>query len=298
MSAIVSRALGGGLAIIKARRYYRKAKPYLPVAIPATRNLATMAYRSFRKRRMSRALVRRVRRKKAAFRPPNFNAGTAHTKSVNNVTDATTTSTLQAGNMVSIDLTDIDHSTTNSMDNRHGHVINLRGFHWCAEVSNQEPTDMYFNWAIVVPKPGAATPGGSTVAEFFRNEDSEPRSKDFDRTTMSGVRMHCAKINIDAYYVICHKRHKLGGLINGAATSTLNNKNNSTITIDRYIKYNRQIRYNDATDNEARAGKPYLVYWCSPTNYGAHNGISWDWDTQVVTLFRHCKTYFNEPRNS
>lgn len=247
-----------------------------------------MMYR--KRKRYSR--VNRPYRKRSAFRPPNNTAGTANSKKADILHDTTTALAMSNATLYHHNLAFIPHTTTNDASERQRNLLNIRGFHICIEFSNLTNKQYYLNVGVVVPRDTAT---GVSNTDFFRNVETGDRGQNFDPMTMSGVGMHCAKINTDFHHVLMHKRYTLApdlDTLTGADNLVRNNRGNSLFTIDRYVKFNRQVRYSGTGVNTTSGGTPFLVYWVSECGAIAPQGTP---ATQVQAV-RRVSTYFREPR--
>jgi len=241
-----------------------------------------MAYRAYKRKRSGgksrMAMKRRV--KARMFRPPKTSMG-ASAKSVVIESDSSPV-TRMTKTLYDEPLAAIPHSTSNNINTRQRNMLNLRGFKVCMEVQNDLDTPIYFNWAVVCPKQS----GSIDATKWFRGTSSN-RVVGFNSGTLNGLEYNCRPLNSDAMHILCHKRYKI---IPGLASSTTeSNSGNSHITIQKYIKYNRVVKFTDNADNEPENGNPVLVFWCSEFLSG--NSAT---ATTAISVSRQFTTYFRE----
>lgn len=278
MSSIVAKR-----ALAAAGYYpaFKRARTVGTIARMAYSNRRTL-YRAATK--IGRAWKRRSRRK-AAFNPPQFTTGTASSKRT--VIDRSTgpVNYSDVTQNLLVNLSDISHTTSNSIDGRQRNIVNVRGWKICMEIVNTSSAPLYVNVAIVVPKQSV----GVSTSGFFRDSTSS-RAIDFDATQLTGMEFHCLPINTDKYYVLHHRRYRLAS--SDSATNVYKEGNSKNfLNLDFYKKFNRQIRYEDNSDITAEAGRPYLLHWAS--NWGTGTGevavTSYSSSHRIIAYFREPK---------
>ena len=155
--------------------------------------------------------------------------------------------------LYSTEMTAIPRNTTaNDIDKRNRQIAFIRGFKICLEVENLSSKPVYLNVAVLAPKCESIA---SMSADFFRGSKSE-RSIDFD-TTLSSLDFHCMSINTDKFTILKHKKllfAQYGSTTNDGGTRT------AYTVIDMWVPLNRQIRYEDSTNNYS-CNPVHLVYW-------------------------------------
>lgn len=190
------------------------------------------------------------------------------------------------------DVTFIGQTTTNNIDGRQRQMVNFRGIKLMMELKNtQNDRDVIFNYAVVMRKNAAAAE--PTQADWFRNwgDSTTNRFKAFSKDN-STIQNNYGNINTDRYLVLLHKRVKLGPEnANGNIVVTDFSRAASKKYIKRYVKINRQIRYDDASQ---RAETPlFLVIWCDNTNQAAGTRTQ----ATACDVLIEVVQYFKEPKN-
>ena len=182
----------------------------------------------------------------------------------------------------------IEKTSSNSIHQREREMCNFRGFKVCAEVRNLRTTeDMYCNMAIISPKGaevvfGSVGSGSATaVSDFFRNAGGNQRGLDFG-TANTGIENHCSPINADLWNVMGHTRFVLG-----ASNSAVRRKFR---IIQKYIKVNRQIRYE--TGNDHSQSPIYLCYWFDEVGEAGGTAVT----TAAIGFQQKIVAYFREPK--
>lgn len=241
----------------------------------------------YRKRKF-RGRSRRWRIKRARFKPPNQFVGQGVSKTYVQANDDAAPELFATKVLKQLSLADIPHTTTNEINKRQRAIVNLRGIKICMEVANLDDTsDLYFNLAMVVPKDSASSVSSTG---FFRGMDDE-RDLDFG-IARTALELHCSPINSDYHYVLMHKRYRLAPTEGGV--SNTNNRQNSMMLIQRYVKFNRQIRYPTTTNNVPCQGHPFLVYWCDLANDTSGSSSA---PANKCSVVKKIITYFREPKN-
>jgi len=236
----------------------------------------------FAKRR-ARAMYRVAKRRKI-FKPDNSYAGSATTKRVVIQQDAT--GQLRADRTIfTTDLGAIPHNANNQINSRQRNLVNLRGTKICMEVANNVSAPLYFNIAVVVPKLDTTV----SATNFFRASGSE-RGSDFDATSLTGLQFHCLPINSDKYRILYHKRYKLIGADN---VTRVARQGKDYMTIMKYIKFKRQLRFDNTSTTTSEGGSPHMVYWASQFDSAATAGSTAD----VYTVTERFVSYFREPKS-
>lgn len=143
------------------------------------------------------------------------------------------------------------------INERERSIINCRGIKLWHRWANTTNSEMTVNVAVISNRWSTVDNPNST--DFFRAYQDR-RAQDFDPTAMTGLNFHFSHINTDRYLVHWHRRYILAPSDNDPS---MNNKN-SRVIIKKYIKINRQIRYEDVPDgnsNEPINTNLYLVWW-------------------------------------
>lgn len=259
--------------IQRAYRAYRFASRFKRRAMPYVR---------YGKRRY-RAVARAAKRRR--FSPPNPSVGTANSKR-HVIQQDSTSANIATRTLTVHDLSAIPHSANNTINERQRNMINLRGTKICMELKNNLTAPLYVNCAVIVPKLATAP----VTTDFFRGSDSS-RAQTFSTTTLTGLQFHCLPINADKYHILWHKRYKLVPLDNTSGAVALSGKN--YMTISKYVKYKRQIRYSTTGDVTAEGGAPHFVFWSSTFDSNAGAGSQ----AAALTVQRRFVSYFKEPKS-
>jgi len=249
--------------------------------------LAGYAMRAFRRNhgmygRVAKRTARRVyrARKRRRFRAPNPTSGTATAKRTEISNDNGPVARLTKS-LNQVNLAAISHSANNTIDERQRNILNLRGVKMCLEVHNTQDDPLYYNCAVIVPK---LSPSVSATG-FFRGNGAD-RDVTFG-TSLTGLQLHCLPINADKHYVLWHKRYKLNPISNTGYQAA---SGKSYMTIKKYLKFKRQVRYSDNADTLPEGGVPYFISWCSLYGEASGAGVS------ALAEAKHFVTYFREPR--
>lgn len=185
---------------------------------------------------------------------PNDSTGKV-TEAVDTVVNAGSTRTLTTHR-----LDYIPHSTTtNIWAYRQRHQIYVSGFKICMEMTNLQPTRLYFNFAVVSPKHATTV----STTDFFREPGgSDSKGRNFDNT-LSALEFHCNAINPDEYTILKHERMLVAGDVPATRGSGTDNwvghANNQVRTY--WIPLKRQIRFDSPSDNHSQTPM-YAVWWC------------------------------------
>lgn len=195
--------------------------------------------------------------------------------------------------LYSRDITSIDKTTTNDINDRQRDVIKVSGFkiecNFRGSASATEPHIVHF--AVIAPLATLANdsvPVGSVNAvpdtNFFRGNGAS-RAINF-AITLSSMQMHSLNINADNYVVLKRWRKTIG-----EADSTTGKGPGQYKKLRAYVKLNRQVRYD--TENytaNATQGRVFLVWWLDTYVGGVGAPVS----NQLV-MDQHIVTYFREP---
>lgn len=149
------------------------------------------------------------------------------------------------------EVTAMNRTTTNEINERQRQIVNFRGFKFCATFKNLQAAGILMgNLAILAPK-GVNTAPSTT--DFFRSyENSVSRAKDFGNG-LTANEFHCLPINADKYKVLKHWRFRL-------APEGVRNCGNDKYykTMQFYYKLNRQLRWDDLNVCQTPI---YIVRW-------------------------------------
>lgn len=174
-----------------------------------------------------------------------------------------------------------DTTTTMGIDQRKRDMINLRGFKMEWLIRNNQQKPLYVNIAVVAAKKR----GTIGVDGFFRWTGND-RDINFS-TALSSQQMSGLPINADEYTILLHKRFLMAP---ASASTNFNSTYPNFVRYRRYIKVNRQIRYEDNTDNTEQ--KINILYWCDVADaLAASSAIP-----TAMTAACNVITYFKEPK--
>lgn len=199
------------------------------------------------------------------------------------------------------DLTDVKKTRINIADNlanadleinkinrRQRQVINIRGFLINQSFTNNVNAPMVINVAVIAPRNS-----NSDVASgdgFFR-DFNESRDVNFS-TGLSGLQLTNLPISTDKWHVL-HRQKFMLGPKQVDAVGDFNTRVPANYRIIRkYIKFNRQIRYNDDTGTTAEQ-KVFLVWWADTLQAApgtTPTGFAYNTQTLAVTYFSESMT--------
>lgn len=189
--------------------------------------------------------------------------------------------------LVGHDLTDIQQTTVNDVNERQRLAVNLRGFKIYMQFQNLGNAPLTLNICIIAPKDNrTALP---PTAQFFRDGTQSGRFLNFD---IANPNLVFAKypINPDQWTVLRHKRYLLNGEA-GPSTGRYLEHNPSFRTMKWYVPLKRQIRYASAVSSGSWS-KIYFAYWVDV--WGAGSGSISVTNAAAVTFYAH--SVFREPR--
>lgn len=176
--------------------------------------------------------------------------------------DSYSVATRSGNELTTLNLTLIDQGS--DINNRERQVIYVRGVRFTWFVKNTVAKPMFANWALIELKYTNGLPSLSEMkSEFFRGHFSV-RASDFD-SVGTAIRKHNYGINTDKYIVHAQGKFTLApNTSTGFQSGTANNWKK----VEEYVKINKKIKYDDATDT---AVNPlYFVSWVNP------------WDTESL----------------
>ena len=225
--------------------------------------------------------------KKAKFSPKNVghNPGQDNTKDTDVVNDAS----LIAYDTRSFHVTDITQleqaTSANSISRRQRQIVYLKGFKICEEVSSNRDSPLYYHIAVIAPHGNTSTPN---TTDFFRSTGGTTRSVNFG-TSLSSIEFRCLPINTDKYTVLWHERIMLNPVNNTASFAARDGRNYGLV--EKYIKMNREIRYDDTTSGSCE-NPVYVVHWAD--EYQTPGGGAAV--TGAYSKQRRYVMYFKEPK--
>lgn len=262
-------------------RYASAAIRYGPTAARAAGRIGRWAYKRWRKRRRSG-----YRASKKARYGIGERIGASNSKQTLQTRDNAFIA-IPSRTLNITQLTGTDQGTSNNRQDRQNTIINCRGFKICMAVRNNiQNQPLYYNCAILSPK----NAGDITTANFFRGTGTLSRGLDFDNDR-TALELHCLPINTDKFYVLKHKRYRLGPE-NRNNQQYHDAKMSNFMNIDWYVRLKRQLRYDDPDSNFPIDGAVYLVQWCD--SYEATAG-SLPLPTPLQVMQRHIM-YFRDSK--
>ena len=159
-------------------------------------------------------------------------------------------------------------NTSDSRTARRRDVVNLTGFKFCFEITNNDQDTnnqpAYVNFAVVVDKESSSSDVENLDhRDFFRNQKGSDRSIDFSSTGLTSNELHCLPINTDKLAVLTHRRFLIGPNNNNSVGNMSRHKN-----MDFFLKCKRQLRWDEGNVYPEGPGV-YAVMWCSRFGDGA-----------------------------
>lgn len=173
----------------------------------------------------------------------------------------------------------------NKINRRQRQVINIRGFFVNQSFINLADAPLVINVAIIAPRNSNSSIAGGDG--FFRDYN-ESRDVNFS-TVLSSMQMTNLPISTDKWHVL-HRQKMMLGAKNTAAIGSFNTTKPSNYRIIRkYLKFNRQIRYNDDAGTTAEQ-KVFLVWWADTLQAPPNTDVVENrYQTQTLAV-----TYFSE----
>lgn len=185
-----------------------------------------------------------------------------------------------------IDLTNIQKTTTNDINERQRNIVNLRGFKIYIQIENLSSNFLTYNIAVISPKDGRT----ADTLLFFRDGTQDSRASDFS-TSRSNIEFYRYPINPDRWTVLKHNRYILNPEVTGQSTTLFANNGRSFRTFKWWVPVKRQIRYDSSTSASSRS-KVFLVWWADI--WGAGAGSAPITNIARTTVFSH--GVFREPK--
>ena len=182
------------------------------------------------------------------------------------------------------DLVSIPLGTNNEINQRQRAICNVRGVSLMMNFRNNFEDALYVNVAVIVPRYNQALAAADPV-DFFRGNGPE-RGRDFN-IALTGLEMHTLSINHDKYHVLFHRRFTLAPKGPVSPDFSTGTSLTSYRTMKKYIKINRQIRFEG---NVPVMGRVQLVYWFNDFDDASGNIA----ETNACTVAEHHVTYFKD----
>lgn len=252
----------------KAYDTYNKFKPY-------AKPLLKKAYTSYRKKKQQR--------KKQLFSTTNIGAPKDESASKRNEPvaedNAKNTRTLYI-----YDTINLSQGITGAASDRLRNSIFVSGIRVCALIKNKMNKPLLFNFAVVSRKNG----DNVTTQDFFRYNAGSTRGRAF-ATSLDSNEMHCSAINTDLYTVLKHERFVLKEL--GTPEGFSNTNWSNYMKLDRWIKVNRQMKFDD-NGSAYPSQRLFVLMWAD----GWGNATGALVDTDAWQCQQRITMYFREPR--
>ena len=182
------------------------------------------------------------------------------------------------------DLVGIPLGSGNEINRRQRAICNVRGISLMMNFRNNFEDALYVNVAVIVPRFNQSLSAADPV-DFFRGNGPE-RGVNFN-LGLTGLEMHNLAINSDKWNVLFHRRFTLGPKGPVSPDFSVGNNLTSYRTFKKYIKINRQIRFEG---NVPVMGRIQLVYWFSDFDDAVNNPA----ETNACTVAEHHVTYFRD----
>lgn len=184
------------------------------------------------------------------------------------------------------DLTTILQTTSGAINRRERQVIFMRGVRVKFLSRNLLTRPLIWNWALVLDKQA----GNTVLTEnMFRGNDST-RGRNFS-TALTSLDFATEALNGDRFKIFRRGRLTLRGwdMEQSASPAFLNNGGNNWGMVDRYIKLNTKVFYEDTTSGSA-IQKISLIFWGDQVQAAAaSNAVTNAVQTQMETV-----VYFND----
>ncbi|AXQ66453.1 MAG: putative capsid protein [Tantalovirus resnatis] len=268
-------------------RFRRTAASFTGMAARyATKYAARRIQRSWRGRRKRKRSYRSSPAKRVRLHGIGERVGTTTAKRTTVLNSAGAKIATRA--LHSLQLTQITHSTSNSIDDRQRNIANIRGFKLCLQIANLLNTANTVNIAVIAPKNDDVSSIGTN--DFFRGSAGD-RAIDF-AVGLTGNQFHCTPINADKYVIMTHKRMILPGIV-GQGTITSDYSGHNYRQLNMYVPFKRQVRWDQSADTTPDHGKVFLVYWCDKfMDTAGTTSITDSLETSISAI-----TYWKEPRS-
>lgn len=182
----------------------------------------------------------------------------------------------------SADMLEVEQGT--AINQRLRRLINVRGleiraFLRMGEAKLVTKSPLYVHLALVHPKTDS-----SVAIDFFRADNS---NRGLDFSSAGALQMVTSGLNTDKLDIYFHKKYKLSQDGRYGAVGLGNH-----ILFRKYVRLNRQIRYESDAANSAQ-DQLYFCVWCSTSESDASGNQLVD----VLSIDRYCVLHFREPRN-
>jgi hypothetical protein len=176
------------------------------------------------------------------------------------------------------------------IDERQRDIADLKGikFTWALRAlpNENDVKPWYAHIALVSNKEGHNSP---TIIDWFRGTGGT-RMINFS-ANLSGMDNYTRQINTDLYDVIFHKKIALAPHEGTSCNDWAPGGTKSYKWVKKYIKINRQLRWDESTTIPGNANL-YLVYWVdsfdTPALYGS--------DTGVLGIQNRTELYFRDAK--
>jgi hypothetical protein len=141
--------------------------------------------------------------------------------------------------------------------------------------------------ALIVQKGGFSNPGAGTGFEMLKGPTILDNAIDIG-IAQAGYTLRDQGINANQYDVIWAKTLNIGPLLEAAATSIQSNLNAQT-EISTYVKYGKNIQFDDPADTNPNGQAVFLIYWFDDV-FRAAAAVS----ATTHAIVGNVKTFFKE----
>lgn len=168
-------------------------------------------------------------------------------------------------------------------------IVNIKGFRLALTMRPGSPNTMptFMRAALIVQKGGFGNPGAGTGFEMLQGPTILDNAIDLG-IAQPGFTLRDQPINKNQYDVIWARTVNIGPLLEAAATSIQSNLNAQT-EINTYIKYGKNIQFDDPSDTNPNGQAVWLVYWFDDVFRAAAAA-----STTTHAIVGNIKTYFKE----
>lgn len=253
---------------------YNNRKPIIKMARKAYRGVRS----TLKRRRSAKTSLRRTRMKIGE----KIGTDSAR-KTLQSVTDPTL---FDSRTLYSLDITNVDQGT--QINQRLRGIQNIRGFQLRINYRNAFNVPAILHVAVLNPKKSATV----STDGFFRDYAT---SRDVNFSTgLSSVQMNHLPISTDQYNILMHKRFRLIAAEPTTATQFDYNYGSNVKEFRRYVRLNRQVRFNDDSTPDAETGRCFLVTWFEQT-FGAAGTTA---QVGKIEIQQMVTTYHRSPKSA
>lgn len=178
-----------------------------------------------------------------------------------------------------------------AINERQRRIVNLRGIEIHSIFNFRSSRDgvnvwpgaiepIYLHIAVVHPKNNDAQ-FGLTTANFFRSYGAS-RQESFT-TSQPAIRQIFNPINSDMYHVYFHKHYKIAEFLSGTSKAQ-----NPEMLFKKYVKLNRQVRFNGSTGTSCEDSIS-LCWWFTSSQSNGTTPLIYDiaqWRYEIINHYR------------